>query len=218
VRKYPRVRIRKDDFAAVLRIRSIFGRIRILKIRIGSGYGSGENFPDPTGSGSGSATLLCRTAYWYFVCFRRPWRSRCVWADALTSFARPACVPTPGVASAPPPAAASPPPPKTPYRTTPFTRLSRVSSPSGSCCAETRWATTGSYTHGVGLRTYESYEPTYRCMSLKNLFKGTVSRELRPMLLYIIGKLFSRPIVASLKIFILLKGQFAMYIKQFSVS
>ena len=48
--------------------------------------------------------------------------------------------------------------------------------------------------------------------------KGTVSRELRPMLLYIIGKLFSRPIVASLKIFILLKEQFAMYIKQFSVS
>ena len=42
--------------------------------------------------------------------------------------------------------------------------------------------------------------------------KGTVSRELRPMLLYIIGKLFSRPIVALLKIFILLKGQFTMYI------
>ena len=50
------------------------------------------------------------------------------------------------------------------------------------------------------------------------LLKGTVSRELRPMLPYIIGKLFSRPIVALLKIFILLKGQFAMYIKQFSVS
>jgi len=33
------------------------------------------------------------------------------------------------------------------------------------------------------------------------------------MLLNIIGKLFSRPIVASLKIFILLKGQFTMYIK-----
>ena len=48
--------------------------------------------------------------------------------------------------------------------------------------------------------------------------KGTVSRELRSMLLYIIGKLFSRPIVAWLKIFILLKGQFAMYIKPFSVS
>ena len=43
-------------------------------------------------------------------------------------------------------------------------------------------------------------------------FKGTVSRELRPRLLYIIRKLFSRPFVASLKIFILLKGQFAMYI------
>jgi len=48
--------------------------------------------------------------------------------------------------------------------------------------------------------------------------KGTVSRELRHRLLYIIQKLFSRPIVASLKILILLKGQFAMYIKQFSVS
>ena len=56
----------------------------------------------------------------------------------------------------------------------------------------------------------------YRIVLLQ--FKGTVSRELRPMLLYIIGKLFSRPIVASLKIFILLKGQFAMYIKPFSVS
>ena len=44
------------------------------------------------------------------------------------------------------------------------------------------------------------------------VFKGTVSRELRPLLLYIIRKLFSRPIVASLKIFILLKGQFAMYV------
>ena len=48
--------------------------------------------------------------------------------------------------------------------------------------------------------------------------KGTVSRELRHRLLYIIQKLFSRPVVASLKILILLKGQFAMYIKQFSVS
>ena len=48
--------------------------------------------------------------------------------------------------------------------------------------------------------------------------KGTVSRELRHRLLYIIQKLFLRPIVASLKILILLKGQFSMYIKQFSVS
>ena len=53
---------------------------------------------------------------------------------------------------------------------------------------------------------------------LETLLKGTVSRELRHMLLYIIQQLFSRPIVASLKILILLKGQFAMYIKQFSVS
>jgi hypothetical protein len=48
--------------------------------------------------------------------------------------------------------------------------------------------------------------------------KGTVSQELRHRLLYIIRKLFSRPIVASHKILILLKGQLAMYIKQFSVS
>ena len=52
----------------------------------------------------------------------------------------------------------------------------------------------------------------------KNKLKGTVSRELRHRLLYIIQKLFSRPVVASLEILILLKGQFAMYIKQFSVS
>ena len=38
--------------------------------------------------------------------------------------------------------------------------------------------------------------------------EGTVSRELRHRLLYIIQKLFSRPVVASLKILILLKGQF----------
>ena len=36
-------------------------------------------------------------------------------------------------------------------------------------------------------------------------FKGTVSRELRPMLLYIIWKLFSMPTIASHKILILLK-------------
>ena len=48
--------------------------------------------------------------------------------------------------------------------------------------------------------------------------KGTVSRELRPMLLYIIQKLFSRPIVALHKIYILLKGQSAINKKPFSVS
>jgi len=53
---------------------------------------------------------------------------------------------------------------------------------------------------------------------LNIVIKGTVSRELRHRLLSIIQKLFSRPVVASLKILILLKGQFAMYIKQFSVS
>ena len=52
----------------------------------------------------------------------------------------------------------------------------------------------------------------------QQFLKGTVSRELRHRLLYIIQKLFSRPIVVSLKILILFKGQFAMYIKQFSVS
>jgi len=54
--------------------------------------------------------------------------------------------------------------------------------------------------------------------NFENNIKGTVSRKLRHRLLYIIQKLFSRPVVASLKILILLKGQFAMYIKQFSVS
>ena len=34
-------------------------------------------------------------------------------------------------------------------------------------------------------------------------------------MLYIIRKLVSRPIIAGHKIYILLKGQFAMYIKQF---
>ena len=38
------------------------------------------------------------------------------------------------------------------------------------------------------------------------VIKGTVSRELRPMLLYIIKKLFSRPIIAGHKIDIFIKG------------
>ena len=50
------------------------------------------------------------------------------------------------------------------------------------------------------------------------LFKGTVSQELRPMLLYIIQKLFSRPIIASHKVYILLKGQSAINKKPFSIS
>ena len=49
-------------------------------------------------------------------------------------------------------------------------------------------------------------------------FKGTVSRELRHRLPYIIRKLFSRPIVTSHKIYILLKGQFTINKKPFSVS
>jgi len=57
-----------------------------------------------------------------------------------------------------------------------------------------------------------------RNFPLNIVIKGTVSRELRHRLLNIIQKLFSRPVVASLKILIKVKGQFAMYIKQFSVS
>ena len=61
----------------------------------------------------------------------------------------------------------------------------------------------------------------YKCFLNKNFdsnkHKGTVSRELRHRLLYIIWKLFSRPIVASLN-FNFIKGQFTMYKKQFSVS
>ena len=50
-------------------------------------------------------------------------------------------------------------------------------------------------------------------------FKGSVQRKLRPMFLYIIQKLFSRPIIIAVhKISILLKGQFTINKKQFSVS
>ena len=44
--------------------------------------------------------------------------------------------------------------------------------------------------------------------------KGSVSRVLRWVLLYINQKLFSRPIIALHKILILLKGQFTIYKKQ----
>ena len=44
--------------------------------------------------------------------------------------------------------------------------------------------------------------------------KGSVSRVLRRVLLYIIQKLFSRPIIASHKILTFSKGQFTIYIKQ----
>ena len=44
--------------------------------------------------------------------------------------------------------------------------------------------------------------------------KGSVSRVLRWVLLYIIQKLFSRPIIASHKILTLLKGQFTIIKKQ----
>ena len=49
---------------------------------------------------------------------------------------------------------------------------------------------------------------------IKNFIKGSVSRVLRWVLLYIIQKLFSRPIIASHKILTFLKGQFTIYIKQ----
>jgi len=45
-------------------------------------------------------------------------------------------------------------------------------------------------------------------------FKGSVSRVLRWVLLYIIQKLFSRPIIASYKILTILKGQFTINKKQ----
>ena len=46
------------------------------------------------------------------------------------------------------------------------------------------------------------------------MVKGIVSGVLRWVLLYINRKLFSRPIIALHKIFILLKGQFTIYKKQ----
>jgi len=46
------------------------------------------------------------------------------------------------------------------------------------------------------------------------MVKGSVSRVLRWVLLYIIQKLFSRPIIASHKILTFLKGQYTIYIKQ----
>ena len=59
---------------------------------------------------------------------------------------------------------------------------------------------------------------SFNLSSFLGLLKWTVSRELRHWLLYIIRKLFSRPIVASHKIYILLKGQFTINKKPFSVS
>ena len=59
--------------------------------------------------------------------------------------------------------------------------------------------------------------PTYLLGTVKTrglFFKGSVSRVLRWVLLYIIQKLFSRPIIASHKILTFLKGQFTIYIKQ----
>ena len=44
-------------------------------------------------------------------------------------------------------------------------------------------------------------------------FKGSVSLVLRWVLLYMNGKLFLRPIIASHKILTLLKGQFTIYKK-----
>jgi hypothetical protein len=52
----------------------------------------------------------------------------------------------------------------------------------------------------------------YFCQGKKG-FKGSVQPELRPMLLYIIRKLFSRRYVADDKILKLLKGLFTIYKK-----
>jgi len=73
-------------------------------------------------------------------------------------------------------------------------------------------------------RLYQNYTLAWKCilkpavLQSKFMLKGTVSRELRHRLLYIIRKVFSRPIVASHKIYILLKGQFTINKKPFSVS
>ena len=65
--------------------------------------------------------------------------SPCVWAGARISSAAPAWLATRAV-SAPPLAARSPPLPRTPCRTPPFSRWSKVFSPLGSFSAEMRWA------------------------------------------------------------------------------
>ena len=49
---------------------------------------------------------------------------------------------------------------------------------------------------------------------LKNYVEASVQRNLRPRLLYIIRKLFLRPIIAGHKIYILLKGHFTIYKKK----
>ena len=47
-------------------------------------------------------------------------------------------------------------------------------------------------------------------VNVLNVIKGSVSRVLRWVLLYIIRKLFSRPIIASHKILTFLKGRFTI--------
>ena len=56
-----------------------------------------------------------------------------------------------------------------------------------------------------------------RRVSWDGSFKGTVSRDLRWVLLYINWKLFSRAIVAHHKMLILLKGHFTLYKRRSSV-
>ena len=71
----------------------------------------------------------------------------------------------------------------------------------------------------VPYRTQRSHPAKlHACNLVVPLLKGTVSQELRHRLLYIIRKLFSRPIVALHQIFILSKGQSAINKKPFSVS
>ena len=50
------------------------------------------------------------------------------------------------------------------------------------------------------------------------MIKGSIQRKLRPRLLYLIGMLFSRPIIAGHKIYFLLKGHFTIFKKPPSVS
>ena len=60
---------------------------------------------------------------------------------------------------------------------------------------------------------YVNWGSVHLLKLLKLKFKGRVQQKLRPMLLYINQKLFSRPIIAVHKILILLKGHFTIFKK-----
>ena len=65
--------------------------------------------------------------------------------------------------------------------------------------------------HTVGTQQLQNFAHQFS-------FKGSVQRKLRPRLKYIIGMLFSRPIIAGHKIDILLKGHFTINKNPSSVS